>query len=154
MSSSEKWRSIISNHSKLKNDDKSLKDMNKVTQDITELITSESYVLTTVELSELISCLRVILQFWSKLVQSPANAWSRVCINVSALLTRVLAQPDSGVSDEMMLKSSKLIGFTLARLSLMGEVSGAMLHSTLVCLYNECIIYCRRAMLCCLYLVA
>jgi hypothetical protein len=119
--SDQDWRLIIGCPHELLNDASSRKTINQATQAIhRHLAAAEASLLKTQEVSDLSGCLRVVLQFWSKGVQSPSNPWSQSCIDLTSVLTEALTRP--GTSVEMLSKCSKLIGFTLVRSALMGEV--------------------------------
>jgi hypothetical protein len=114
------WRTIIRGHTKFQNDASSWNSVNQATKAIHEIIQNEQYNLVPQEIADLVSCLRTILQLWSKGAQSPSNPWSQICITTTCLLCRALSCP--GTTIELLSKCSKLVGFTLARSALMGEV--------------------------------
>jgi hypothetical protein len=67
-------------------------------------------------------CLRTILQYWTKGSQSLQNKWSTSCIGLATALASLLPSQPSGDYS----KYFKLLGFVLAKASLMGTVSRAL----------------------------
>ena len=115
------WRLALLSHSngKLQNDSSSQGIMHQTASSIHQFLTA-GQVLVNQEIVDLAGCLRVILQLWSKGEQCPLNPWSLICLDVANVLTLALTRP--GISPELLYKSIKMVGYTLARSSLMGEV--------------------------------
>jgi hypothetical protein len=63
-------------------------------------------------------CLRTILQYWTKGPQTLHNKWSNSCISLATALALLL--PPQSLGD--CSKYFKLLGFVLAKASLMGTV--------------------------------